>query len=85
MRLFLVRQAPQSAGTNTIGKWLELQQAPIQQVGTILSHTPSNSAASNMSARDSATAVPMHHIAAERNNPPLVFRDAIATWLARRR
>lgn len=45
------------AGTNTVGRWPKCS-APIKRPGTILSHTPSSSAPSNMSCV-SAIAVPM--------------------------
>ncbi len=45
------------AGTNTAGRWPKRSE-PISRPGTILSHTPRHSAASNMLC-DSAMAVPM--------------------------
>ena len=60
MRLFSVFGRPDGigpAGTKTVGRWPK-DSAPISRPGTILSHTPSISAASNMSWL-SATAVLM--------------------------
>ena len=51
MRLFSVFGRPLGigpAGTNTVGRWPN-DSAPISRPGTILSQTPSISAASNMS------------------------------------
>ena len=47
------------AGTNTVGRWPKCR-APISKPGTILSHTPSISAQSNMSwLSDTAVAMAM--------------------------
>jgi hypothetical protein len=51
------------AGTNTQGRWPKCS-APISRPGTILSHTPSSSAASNTSCV-SATAVAMAMVSRE--------------------